>query len=578
MPRRKSAKQQSIKHQYDCKYDNNYKILVFAGIVMGLSACGETEPAPVGATPPVNLPPPMDPLPPTDPTETDRFATSNYCNQCHLAGDAAVMHDAAGEDISPAYLWRSSMMAFAARDPYYLAVFSEEILRRPDAQADIEAICTRCHAPAGSLEHEQTGGRLSFESLTTGTSPEDNLARDGITCSLCHQIQDIGLGKTSSFAGGFTVGFERQMFGPHQGPAVNPMQFFLNYTPVYSDHIASSEICATCHTVIVPITDASGAPTGGDFLEQAPYLEWLNSDYGGVPCQACHTPARDENDVPITSPISKYPEGLGTRQPFGKHGFSGGNSYMLGLLAENIEWTGSDVSAAELETAAERGEEHLRSAAEIAIASVTPEGDHLLVDVEITNKTGHKFPTGYPSRRAFIQFRAEDQNGNALLESGLFNEMGALVDAAGKRLDPLGSVLPHHDMITSSAEVQVYEAVAADANGKPTHLALEATHFVKDNRVLPSGFSDSHAWIDWIAPKGVGGDPSFTASSDRITYRVPSGGMVRRIEAKIFYQSIPPSTLDALSVVPTPAAVRFSQMARAKSPLPVQVASIALDL
>lgn len=537
-------------------------------------ACSEPDPAPQGVTP-VELPPPLGPLSPVEPTETDRFATSGFCRQCHLAGDAPVMRDAAGADISPVYLWRSSMMAFAARDPYYLAAFSEELLKRPAIRDGIEATCTRCHAPAGSVEHEAADGHLSFDELTSGQGPEAHLGRDGVTCSLCHQIKDAGLGTTSSFAGGFDVGYDREMYGPHLGPLPDPMQFFVDYTPMYSGHIASSELCATCHTVVVPILDEQGGSLDGDFLEQAPYLEWLNSDHRDTaPCQRCHLPIVDADDTPLSSPISKYPDGLASRQPFGQHTLVGGNAYMLGVLADNVEWTGSDVDGAELQAAAARSEEHLRGAAELGVMSAALDGDELRVVVRVANKAGHKLPTAYPTRRVWIHFRAEDAAGQALLESGAFDAAGALVDGSGRRLDGLDVVLPHRDEITSSDEVQVYEAVAADISGSPSHLALGATHFIKDNRILPTGWSSSDQWIDWIAPVGVEGDDSFAAGEDRVTYRVPGGAAVQRLVIELLYESVPPSTLEALSVVPAPAAVKFSQMAAARPPAPVVMASL----
>ncbi|MEZ4447281.1 MAG: hypothetical protein R3B72_49840 [Polyangiaceae bacterium] len=37
------------------------------------------------------------------------------------------------------------MMALAARDPYYLAVFSQELLEHDGATTAVERTCTCCH-------------------------------------------------------------------------------------------------------------------------------------------------------------------------------------------------------------------------------------------------------------------------------------------------------------------------------------------------------------------------------------------------------------------------------------------------
>jgi hypothetical protein len=543
-------------------------------------SCGESAKGGPGPTPEpeVLLPPPLDPLPAAAPTTTDRFATSGQCAQCHFAGpETAVMHDAQGNDISPVFLWRSTMMAFAARDPYYLAVFGEELVYGAGNEAFVEKICTRCHAPAGSEEHGQAGGHMTFEDLVRGDGKAAILGREGVGCTLCHQIADEGLGKIESFGGGFVVGYERKIYGPHLTPKVDPMQLIVNYTPTSTAHVTKSELCATCHTVIVPIM--KGAEHQGDFLEQAPYLEWSNSSFSpGAPCGTCHLPTQDGAMTAISSPIAKFPPGLGARKPYGQHRFSGGNAYMLRILADNIEWTGAAIAPAELEEAAARAEAHVADGADVAVVSAAMEGSALAVVVQVENHAGHKLPTGYPGRRAWIHLRALGAGGEVLFESGAFDAEGALVDAQGKRLDSAKAVMPHRDLITSGAEVQVYEAVAKDAAGAPTHRPLASVGFVKDNRLLPAGWSSANTWIDWIGPVGVAGDDTFKAGLDRVTYQIAAGAAVRRVTVELLYQSVRPAELEALARVPQPAAVRFSGMASERPPLPVVAAQATFDL
>ncbi|MDC3956203.1 hypothetical protein [Polyangium jinanense] len=565
----------------------NTRYALRAGVLLLLLplgfSCGETPPG--GGTTPgpepepeVELPPPLDPLPPVVLTTTDRFATSSQCGQCHFAGpETTVMHDAAGNDISPVYLWRSSMMGFAARDPYYLAVFGEELVKHSGREAFVEETCTRCHAPAGSEEQAQAGGHLTFDALVAGDGKEANLARDGVTCTLCHQIADDGLGKTQSFGGGFVIGYEREIYGPHLVPKVDPMQLIVNYTPTASAHITKSEVCATCHTVLVPIM--KGDQRVGDFLEQAPYLEWKNSTFAeGVPCATCHLPTQDGAKVDISSPIAKFPAGLGARTPYGQHRFSGGNAYMLRILADNAEWTGAGVAPEELEQSAARAEAHVAEGAVVSILSASMQGSALAVEVQVENHAGHKFPTGYPSRRAWIHLRAEGAGGEVLFESGGFDATGALVDRAGARLDRSDSVLPHHDVVTKESEVQVYEAIAKDATGAPTHRPLASVGFVKDNRLLPLGWSSADPWIDWIGPVGVTGDGTFQPGFDRVTYKIEGGAAIRRVTVEVLYQSVRPTELDTLARVPHPAAVRFSSMASARPSIPLVAAQALIEL
>ena len=548
-----------------------------------LSACrpDATGPAPPAPTtePTVELPPPLDPLPAPASVTTDRFATSDRCAQCHTASaESSAMKDAAGRDVSPVALWRPSMMALAARDPFYLAVFSHELALHEGATTAIERTCARCHAPAASLEHEQTGGHLDFGTLVSGDTPQAHLGRDGVTCSMCHQIADQGLGNSSSFTGGFEVGYDREIFGPHQGPHVDPMQFFVGYTPAFAKHITESAVCATCHTVIVRPVDDDGVPTGSEVIEQAPYLEWRNSDYndeaGGAKataCTACHLPTADEDGNPIVTRIARTGEPISERSPYGRHILVGGNAYMLRLLDDNESWASTGLGPGELEEAAERVEAHLDQAVTLSIVSALRDGEQLEVDVSLVNRAGHKFPTGYPTRRAWIHLRVT-QGATVLFESGAFDESGALVDGT-TRLDDAGTILPHRDTVTTSSQVAIYEAILVDAAGAPTHLALGADRYDKDNRLLPSGWSSTHPLADLIGPIGTDGDGDFVAGGDVVHYRIddlPAGAL--EVEAVLRYQSIPPATIDTLSEVPTPAAVRFSQMARALPPAPIEMA------
>jgi hypothetical protein len=553
--------------------------LLFAGFAL-VAGCGEeagttAAPAPSATTPP-EIPPPMGSLPPATPAESEQFVTAGACAQCHDAGESLLLRDAAGNDVSAVYSWRSSVMAFAARDPYYLAVWSEERRLRPGAEDTVDRICSRCHAPAGS---EASGRALSFEDLTEDTDDIANLGRDGVTCTLCHQIQAEGLGEIPSFTGGFSVGFERALFGPHAGPNAEPMEFFVGFTPTEAPHVSESALCATCHTVVVPVLGLDGKPTGQSLVEQAPFLEWSASSYAAdKPCGHCHVPTQDEAGNPLILPLAKYPDNLLARQPFGRHLFVGGNAYLLELLADDVAWTGSKVSADELRAAAERSREHLRSAAEVAILAATPEGENLVVTVEIDNHTGHKLPTGYPSRRVFLHLRALDAGGAVLFESGAWDESGALLGAGGARIDGPGVILPHRDTIESADEVAIYSAVPVDAAGLPTHLALDsAGGYARDNRLLPEGFSPTGAFADWIAPVGTDGDADFAPGSDRVKYHLPGGAQIARVEVEVLYQSLSAATVEALATLPNAAAARFSLRAAARAPAPVVLAAASWE-
>jgi hypothetical protein len=235
------------------------------------------------------------------------------------------------------------------------------------------------------------------------------------------------------------------------------------------------------------------------------------------------------------------------------------------------------VSSDELSGAAKRSQDHLRGAATVTIASAAPDGADLAVVVAITNKAGHKLPTGYPSRRMWIHLRVDDGAGQPLFESGAWDPAGLfLVDGAGKRIDGASVVLPHLDTITTTSEAQVYEAVPVDAGGKRTHRPLSFASLAKDDRILPTGWAAPST--SSIAPRGVSNDATFVAGGDQVTYRVPGGASARHVRVELVYQSLAPDTLEDLATVPTPAAVKLTQMAKARPPEPFVMASDAADL
>lgn len=498
-----------------------------------------------------------------------RFLDAQECAFCHATDPASpALKDAKGRDVSPYNMWKATMMGMSTRDPYYLAAFRHELDSHPAATKTIEATCTRCHAPMGSVERADVGSEVHYADLLAGDANDSVLAREGVSCTLCHQIKPDNLGKPESFTGGFVVGDERKIFGPHESPLVVPMQNHVNYTPTHAPHMETSELCATCHTVITRALDAAGNPVGPDFPEQTPYLEWLSSIYAdassttGRTCQSCHMPALDDDEQPIDAPLAMRPPGMKARRLKGRHLFRGGNTFMLRLLADNVAWSGTVASAQELTQQAERDEAMLGRAGSVRITDVTREGDALVVRVSVSNESGHKLPTGFPSRRAWVHLTVTAPDGNVVFESGRLDAYGRIVDKAGRALDDRGTIMPHRDVISSDTEVQVYEAVMADATGAVAKTLFDATHFAKDNRLLPRGFRADAPSAAMIRPVGVDGDADF-GSSDGITYRVAGAPAGSSVAAELVYQSVRPSELDGLAELPNPAAIRFFEMVKA---------------
>jgi len=153
----------------------------------------------------------------------------------------------------------------------------------------------------------------------------------------------------------------------------------------------------------------------------------------------------------------------------------------------------------------------------------------------VRNLTGHKFPTGYPSRRAWVHVTATDREGRTVFESGGVRANG-LVE--GNAADAIGDTFePHYEQITSADQVQIYESIMGTPAGVPTTGLLQATQYLKDNRLLPRGFDKQTAAAEIAVFGGAAADPDFTGESDRIRYRVAAAGAVR-INVELRYQPI----------------------------------------
>ena len=280
------------------------------------------------------LPPTPAPVIPSAGLPLSGFVVADFdgpdiCAQCH--GD---LKDEGGNDVTMSTFWRSTMMANAARDPFWQAKVSSEIARNPARQGDIERLCSRCHMPMAyteAIDAGQTPAIFGPQGFLDPGHPLHEAAIDGVSCTLCHQIQPQNLGQPASFNGHFVIDTStepprRIVFGPYPNPnslGVSIMRTGSGYTPQQGTHLRTSAVCATCHTLYTSFVDSQGQDK--QFPEQVPYLEWQHSSYGESQsgqrdCQDCHMPLAD-------GAVVLY-GGWPAHEPFYQHYFVGGNSFI----------------------------------------------------------------------------------------------------------------------------------------------------------------------------------------------------------------------------------------------------------
>ena len=449
------------------------------------------------------------------------FISSDECLACHNN-----LTTTSGEDVSIGVSWRGSMMANAARDPYFLASLRRETIDHASHAGDIQDECARCHAAAAQRTTSAAGSQVDVfahaAAWQAGRLDEiDTLAADGVTCTVCHQIDRERLGTPESYNGNFVLApplpsGNRRANGPHPPDAgrVRIMHSVTGVEQAEAPHIRQSELCASCHTLI---TNALG-PKGeviGSLPEQMTYPEWRHSAQKQS-CQACHMP-------PVRGPV-RISSVLGQdRDTLARHTFLGGNAFMLRMLNRFRVQLGVQATPTELEGNARATTRLLETeTATVTIDRADRTDGSLAIDVAIANLTGHKFPTGYPSRRAWLHVVVRDAAGAIVFESGRVAETGLVAGNDGDA--SAGAFEPHYAEITRADQVQIYESVMGNRGGMPTTGLLDATQYLKDNRLLPAGFDQATASADIRSVGEAERDPDFTGGGDRVRYRVPVQG------------------------------------------------------
>lgn len=329
--------------------------------------------------------------------DTNTFLTADQCSGCHAAAGTGAVNPANMEfphaskdtlsvDLSPFGEWQTSLMGLAGRDPVFFSQVQSEMAAYSEfefnGQANPDAFyglvldtCLYCHGAMGRRQWSQDGkapvklherleenaageteivGAL-FSRQTVNAYPYDpihknrskygSLAREGISCMVCHTMDGAQMGVAEDengvryFKGTSTFSFDgsgKTIYGPYEDEdiQVKPMEQALGITPRYGPHLKKSQLCGSCHVVRLPVLQAGTAlgvrKDGGSYVvataddpgddvdqrkvtktrsdalgygertyEQTTYFEWQNSIYNDEletpsskarSCQSCHMP------------------------------------------------------------------------------------------------------------------------------------------------------------------------------------------------------------------------------------------------------------------------------------------------
>jgi len=473
----------------------------------------------------------------TDKTFKDEFRTSDRCVACHNG-----LKTKSGEDISIGFEWRASIMANASRDPYWQGSVRRESIDHPESKGAIENECSTCHMPLSHFTAQAEGKQAEVFShlpLSAVTS-KDGPAADGVSCSVCHQVEKDRLGTPESFNGNVVFAsaadaHNRPEYGPfdvdkgHQ----RVMQSSTNgMVPTLAAHIRDAALCGSCHTLKTTALGPGGKEIGS-LPEQMPYVEWQHSGFNKVEtCQDCHMPEVHEA-VAVTAVFGPMREGMH------QHVFIGGNFMLEQMLHDYHDELKVAALPEELVAARARTREFLRTqAARVTLDDVSLHEGRLTAMVRVENLTGHKLPTAYPSRRAWLHVVVTDGSGRKVFESGALDADGSIEgnvnDADPHRYEP------HFREITNPEQVEIFEPILKDAQGQVTTGLLSAVGYLKDNRLLPVGFDKTTAAPDIAVVGEAMDDPDFSGGGAVVRYVVDTHGAAGpfHVKAELWYQPV----------------------------------------
>ena len=476
-------------------------------------------------------------MPGSQPGDSGNIEHPDKCDNCHGGYDQA---------IEPAFNWRGSMMAQAARDPLFYACLA---IAEQDAPGSGD-LCIRCHAPDGWLNGRST---------PTNGSALNNNDREGVQCDFCHKLVDPEVLDINPYDGdyaGSTWQADKDylsgltmippqsgngMYVAHdqnakRGPFVDAAaKHQMYYSPFHSE----SAICGTCHDVSSPAIDSVGGFSLGGIEKgvdpfrtyamlpiERTFSEWTISDFADGPiagtafggnksavstCQDCH--------MADVSGVAANKRGTIFREDLPLHDMTGGNTFIPDLVYQLYP---DEVNKDALDAGKLRALFMLQNAASMDL-TVT----NSVAKVKITNNTGHKLPSGYPEgRRIWINLQAYDADGSLLLESGAYNYATAELDTTGAKIYEIH--LGMTDFIEGAAGVS-----GDPVTGESFHFVLN-NKVVKDNRIPPRGATNQEL-IDIQSPV-VAYSYNDNQNYDETSYSLTENPAY--VKAQLLYQTV----------------------------------------
>jgi hypothetical protein len=537
------------------------------------------------------------------------------CTNCHAGGDA--------QPARPLQAWEGSMMSQSARDFLFYAqldLVAQDATVRPEV-AGMSDMCLRCHSPVGWLEGRSTDltgrgfvqkdlfgvqchacHRMVDPQLSTTNPAHPDVANilNGLspappgpglpgTFGNGMYVMDPRHTRRGPYSKAQMIGHDSEVVGEGlDWTAVNTMGTL--HPAMNSPFHRSGNLCGTCHDVSNP-TDClpgfNGTNTQKCFPIERTWTEWRHSAFvsrgEAGNCQSCHM-SGPLNGVGFGAPCEGAAE-LGHLNDIHFHDLTGGNAFIPEVI-KNVRTRYNSGTAPNLVTAINTlypppsagGASNLLTnvnptALDLGIARVkrtlkraafleVPAATATDITVRVTNRTGHKLPTGYPEgRRMWLNVRFLDAGGNVVAESGryepatgtLFHDQNVDGAAGGKSYDIVRYTDSGGATMSIGRPTKVWEArLDHQSTGTEFHFALN-NRIRMDNRIPPEGWN-AGAYADNRASPVI--PSAYTAAGwqsdyatgvhhDEFAYPLPSG--VDRVDMTLYYQTASREYIEALA-------------------------------
>ena len=277
----------------------------------------------------------------------------------------------------------------------------------------------RLREETGPGESRMCGGCHDIALLADGAmeaaiEPEDDRGHAGVTCRVCHGIEQASLDGNGSY----TLA-RRPVVLPRRDDPASVEAHRASVRP-----LRSAAMCGSCHRSF--LDEGTGNP--GVFLTgQDDLTAWLGSAYNGSglgriddpvekqDCAGCHMPRE-----PATRGDAAAVDGTIT-----SHRFLGGHTWMAAMLGDEEQLAAQRAlleGALSIDLAALRVEDRAGGGAHHMPADGAPAapGDTLLIDVVVRNlRVGHRFPAGVvDAQDSWIELDLVTAGGRPLARAG----------------------------------------------------------------------------------------------------------------------------------------------------------------